>query len=55
MENINLVYTDPTGKLTLSGYVNNMGNYAVKRFLDQGNNLNIGNPRTFGGVFTVKF
>ena len=55
IENINLVYTDPSGKFTLSGYVNNLTNYAVKRFLDGQNNMMIGNPRTFGAVLSVKF
>jgi len=55
IENVNLVYSDPDGKWTLSGYVNNLGNYAVKQFLDGNGNLMIGNPRTYGAVLSVKF
>lgn len=52
---INLVYTDPSGKWTLSAYVNNLEDYAVKRFLDQNNNLMIGDPRTYGCVLSLKY
>ena len=55
IENISLVYANPDGKWTFSGYVNNLGNYAVKQFLDGRGSLMIGNPRTFGAVLSVKF
>jgi len=55
IENISIVYANPDGKWTLSGYVNNLTDYAVKQFLDGRGNLMIGNPRTYGGVLSVKF
>jgi iron complex outermembrane recepter protein len=58
MEDVNLVYNDPDGKWNFSAYVKNISNYAEKRSLLNmaGNKLmTIGNPRTFGGVLSVKF
>lgn len=58
MEDINLVYNDPEGKMSLSAYVKNIGDYAEKRAITNmaGTKLlQIGNPRTFGAVLSVKF
>jgi iron complex outermembrane recepter protein len=57
-EDFNLAYNNPDGKWTLSGYVKNAFDYAEKRsVLNMGGNklLSIGNPRTYGGVLSVKF
>ena len=58
MEDVNLVYNHSDGKWSLSGYCKNITNYAEKRaLLNMGGNklLSIGNPRTYGGVLSVKF
>lgn len=58
-ENISLIYANSDGKWTLTGYVNNLENYAVKRNFQSmmANNpqLMLGPPRTYGGVLSVKF
>lgn len=58
-ENISLVYSHSDGKWTLTGYVNNLTNYAVKRNFQSmmANNpqLMLGPPRTYGGVLSMKF
>jgi iron complex outermembrane recepter protein len=52
-------YADPSGKWTLTGYVKNVTNYAVKTswtYMGGGNaSLMIGPPRTFGGILSLKF
>ena len=58
MEDFSMVYSNPDGKWNLTGYVKNLGNYAEKRsLLNMAGNklLTIGNPRTYGGVLSVKF
>lgn len=59
MEDFSLAYTNPEGKWTLSGYVNNIFNYAEKKFYMSrgtgGGSMTIGDPRTYGGVLSVKF
>jgi iron complex outermembrane receptor protein len=50
-----LVYNSPDGKWSLSGYVKNIQNYAVKRFMDGMGNMFIGDPRTYGAVLTVRY
>lgn len=57
IDNLGLVYAHPDGKWTLSGYVKNVWNYAEKRFMNAmaGIYMNLGPPRTYGGVLTVKF
>ncbi|MBN1625846.1 MAG: TonB-dependent receptor [Deltaproteobacteria bacterium] len=55
MENASLTYTHSDGQWTLSAYINNIENYCVKRFLDGQGNMQVGNPRTYGGVLTVRF
>jgi outer membrane receptor protein involved in Fe transport len=60
LSNFSMVYADPTGKWTLTGYVKNIEDYAVKRSVfSNGPNglgeLTIGPPRTFGGILSVKF
>ena len=58
LSNFNMVYYSPSGRWTLSGYVKNLENYAVKRsvmIMGNASDLMIGPPRTYGGVFTVRF
>jgi iron complex outermembrane receptor protein len=58
MEDINLVYNDPSGNLSISAYCKNITNYAEKRsLLNMAGTrlLSIGNPRTYGAVLSVKF
>jgi len=57
IDNFTAVYTDPSGKWTLSGYVKNIFNYAEKRFLNgMGNySMTLGPPRTFGGILSVRY
>jgi hypothetical protein len=58
MENANMAYNAPSGKWTLSAYVNNIENYAEKRtYMNAGGQgmLDIGDPRTYGAVLSVKF
>jgi iron complex outermembrane recepter protein len=58
MENINMSYSDPSGKWTLAGYVNNIENYAEKRsfmFAGASAYMSIGDPRTYGVQLSVKF
>jgi iron complex outermembrane recepter protein len=58
MENANVAYNDPSGIWTLSAYVNNIENYAEKRtYMNAGGQgqLDIGDPRTYGAVLSVKF
>ena len=50
LSNFSLVYAHPDGKWTISGYVNNIENYAVKK-----SRYNIGPPRTYGAVLTVRY
>ena len=54
ISNLSMTYIHPDGKWTLGGYIKNLENYAVKRSLIQGT-LNIGPPRTYGAVLTVKY
>jgi iron complex outermembrane receptor protein len=49
-----MTYASPDGNWTLSAYVKNMADYAVKRFMFFGN-INIGPPRTYGAVLSVRF
>jgi len=58
LSNFNLVYFHNSGRWTLSGYVKNLENYAVKRsvmIMGNASDLMIGPPRTYGGVLTVRF
>jgi iron complex outermembrane recepter protein len=58
MEDVNLIYNSADGKWSLTGYVKNLENYAEKRsLLNMAGSklLTIGNPRTFGGILSVKF
>jgi iron complex outermembrane recepter protein len=58
LENVSVVYADPSGRWTLSGYVNNIENYAVKTSFMSGaggGTLMLGDPRTYGGILSVKF
>jgi iron complex outermembrane receptor protein len=62
---LSLIYANPDGKWTLTGYAKNIENYAVKRSLfgrgeDPENQkmiyeMMIGSPRTYGAVLSVKF
>jgi iron complex outermembrane receptor protein len=57
LENISLVYSSPGGMWSLTGYVKNLADYAVKTMYrsDRGGFLSIGAPRTYGGVLTVRY
>lgn len=57
LEDISLVYSSPSGKWSLSGYVKNLADYAVKTMYrsDRGGFMSVGSPRTYGGVFTIRF
>jgi len=60
VSNFSLVYASPSGNLTLTGYVKNIENYAVKRSIfknspDNVGELTIGPPRTYGALLSVKF
>ena len=54
LSNFSAIYAHPDGKWTLTGYVKNIENYAVKLLL-AGNSLQIGAPRTYGAVLTVNY
>jgi iron complex outermembrane receptor protein len=54
MSNFTLVYTDPSGGWTFSGYMKNIENYAAKLGSGMGS-LNITSPRTYGGILTITF
>lgn len=56
--NGNITYTHSSGKWSLNGYVKNATNYAVKTFwmnMAGSYSLGINDPRTYGGVLTVRF
>jgi iron complex outermembrane receptor protein len=57
MEDFQAVYTSPEGSWSLSGYIKNIENYAEKRMYMSGMSpiLTIGDPRTYGGVLSIKF
>ncbi len=57
IDNATLVYNSPDGKWSLSAYVKNLMDYAEKRFLDTmgGINMNIGAPRTYGAILSVRY
>jgi len=53
-ENINVVYNHPNGKWNISAYVKNISNYAEKlMYMNQ--TVQLGDPRTYGAVLSVKF
>jgi iron complex outermembrane receptor protein len=52
--NCSLTYTHPDGKWTISAYVKNLENYAVKKNLMFAQ-LMVGPPRTYGAVLSVRF
>ena len=54
--NGSFTFTHSSGIWTFNAYVKNATDYAAKNFFDLQNvNLGISDPRTFGGVFSVKF
>jgi iron complex outermembrane recepter protein len=61
LHDIRLTYVEPTGMITLSGWVRNVTDKIYKRnVLDVGTGFNqinvfVGDPRTYGGSLTVKF
>jgi iron complex outermembrane recepter protein len=57
MDDFQAVYSSPEGHWSLSGFVKNISNYAEKRMFMKGpgSMMSIGNPRTFGGVLSVKY
>jgi iron complex outermembrane recepter protein len=52
--NISGIYADPEGKWSLTGYVKNITNYAVKQSSGT-RTMRIGSPRTYGAVISAKF
>jgi hypothetical protein len=59
LSNFSMVYSNPSGKWTLTGYVKNLENYAVKRSIFSAGpslgELTIGPPRTYGAILSVRF
>jgi len=60
MTDLSMAYAHSDGKWTLSGYVKNLGDYAEKKSyfsmgMGGGGSLMIGEPRTYGAVFSVRF
>ncbi len=58
MINGNITYSHSSGKWSLNAYVKNATNYAVKTFWQNNAgtySLGLNDPRTYGGVFTVRF
>jgi len=54
--NGSFTFTHSSGIWTFNAYVKNATNYAAKNFFDLQNvYLGISDPRTFGGVFSIKF
>jgi iron complex outermembrane recepter protein len=54
ISNFSAIYTHSDGKWTLTGYVKNLENYAVKKNLMMGTMM-IGEPRTCGLVLSVRY
>jgi iron complex outermembrane receptor protein len=55
LADLSLVYSDPEGKWSVTGYVKNVTDYAVKQFLDGMGNLMIGDPMTYGATLSMRF
>jgi iron complex outermembrane receptor protein len=58
IDSVSVSYSHPDGKWSLSAYVDNIFNYAEKRFYrgsPMGGSLTIGDPRTYGAVLSVKY
>ena len=54
ISNASIIYTHPDGKLTLTGYIKNIENYAEKKHMMMSFTM-IGAPRTYGAVLTVRY
>ena len=54
LSNVAMIYAHPDGMWTITGYVKNLENYAVKRNLIQGK-LQIGPPRTYGIILSARY
>ena len=60
LSNFTLVYANPSGNWTFTGYVKNVENYALKRSIfkngpDNVSMLTIGPPRSYGALLSIKF
>jgi len=59
LHDVSAVYAHADGKWTLTGYVKNITNYAVKKSINimgyTGSDLVLGPPRTYGAVLTLKY
>jgi iron complex outermembrane receptor protein len=58
ISNFSLAYVHPNGKWSLTGYVKNLEDYAVKRsivVMGGTQDMMIGAPRTCGAIFSYKF
>jgi len=60
ISNISLMYANPSGRWTLTGYTKNIENYAVKQGMKTSStgvaqSMMIGSPRTYGGILSVRF
>jgi iron complex outermembrane receptor protein len=53
LSNASLTYAEPEGRWTLTGYVKNIEDYAVKESWISGQ-MQVGSPRTYGVIFSVK-
>jgi hypothetical protein len=57
--NGNISFTHSSGKWTLNAYIKNATNYAVKNFWHDPAGgtatMGISDPRTYGGVFSLRF
>jgi iron complex outermembrane receptor protein len=61
IHNLSLTYRPPNGRMTLTGWVRNLTNVSYKTFAFDASTFNdtsiyyVGDPRTYGGTFTVTF
>jgi iron complex outermembrane receptor protein len=54
ISNVSMIYANPDGKWTLTGYIKNIENYAEKKSMMM-NSIMIGSPRTYGAVLSVHY
>lgn len=52
---VNVTYDNPTNRWSLSGYMKNIENHAIKYSYDARMGMIVGDPRTFGVVLSVNF
>lgn len=54
ISNLSMIYEHPDGSWSLTGYINNIENYAEKKSMMMGS-IMLGSPRTYGAVLTVRY